>query len=214
MSAATLPRVATVGPLRRGLLVVLVASLVGLLGVSSWSFVWPSPGISREVTLGRVSDFVPGTVASFTVSPDGVQRLSAAGDYGARPPDHPGEGRSVVHLVRLPDGQLQAFSGADAIFGWTIVWYPLAHTPEVDDESAEVGRFAEPRRGSLWNIEGQRVFGPAPVALTPLDVEVLADDTVILDATPMYDGALNPRCLIETPSRSSSEGTLHVICDS
>lgn len=188
MSAATVPRSATVGPLRRGLLALLTFGLVAMLVASAWAFAWPSPDVPREVALGQLSEFEPGTVASFTVTSDGVRRLSAAGGYGARPSDYPIDGRNIVHVARLEDGQVRAFSGADIFEARTIVWFPLARTPEVDDESAEPGRFSEPRRGGSWDIEGRWLFGPGPPRLEEFAVATLADGTVIVDVSPILDG--------------------------
>ena len=159
-----------------------------MLGGAAWSFAWPSPGISREVVVGNIAEYAPQTVHSFVVGPEGIRELSMAGDYGARPRDYPTDGRYIVHVTRLEGGRFRAFSGADIFEASTIVWYPLARTPEVDDESAVPGRFAEPRRGGFWDLEGQRVFGPGLPRLEELAVTTLADGTVIVDIGPILDG--------------------------
>jgi hypothetical protein len=187
VSAAALPRRPTVGLRRRWLLAAAALLLVAVVAVSAWSFAWPSPTLPRELVLGQIDDFQSGTVTSYVVTPAGVRELSLAGDYGRRPQDYPLDGRSILHLARLPGGQLRAFIGEDRNFGWTVVWYPLADSYWDRNDVSPAGRFAEPRRGPFWDIEGHRIFGPAPGDLQPLEPRVLADGTVVVDVGPILE---------------------------
>ena len=187
MSAASLPRPRVVGLRRRWLLGIAAAGLLATLAVAGWSFAWPAPAAPHEIALGQLEDFEPGGVTSYVVTSGGARELSLAGDYSPRPRDYPIEGQSVVHLVRLEDGQVLAFSGEDAAFGWTIVWYPLARDYWRGDQVSTPGRFAEPHGGAHWDIEGRLIFGPAPGDLRPIDALVLADGTVVVDVTSVLE---------------------------
>jgi hypothetical protein len=190
VSAAALPRRPTVGLRRRWLLAVATLALFATIAVAAWSFAWPSPTLPRELVLGQIDDFQPGTVTSFVVTPEGVRELSLAGDYGPRPQDYPTDGRNIVHVARLDDGQLRAFSGADVLEARTIVWYPLARNYWRRDDTSAPGRFAEPRRGPFWNIQGQRVFGPGPDELQEFEITTRADGAVVVDISPILDDEL------------------------
>lgn len=163
---------------QRWLLGVVLAALVGVMAVATWTLVWPSALARGEVAVGYASDFAPGTVTSYMAASEGLRELSRAGDRGPRPSDYPTDGADVFHVVRLPNGELMVLAAADQYFGWTVVWYPLSTTKEVGPYT---GVFREPRRSSVWTIDGTKVFGPGQRTLDRYDFHIRADGVLVVE---------------------------------
>jgi nitrite reductase/ring-hydroxylating ferredoxin subunit len=73
----------------------------------------------------------------------------------------------VVHIVRLPDGQFLALSAKDPMGGCTDPW-----SPQESD-------FRNPCHGSVYNIRGEVIAGPAVQGLDHFAVRVSAKDKAI-----------------------------------
>src|SRR5690606_20127127 len=102
--------------MRRALFVLAGASALGVMGLLLAGFMWPD--VKREVNLGAVEAFAPGTVTSYYIPPaDGSLRQLEPGEIveSGCPNFATGEWRglagTVIHLVRLGDGELRALSG-------------------------------------------------------------------------------------------------------
>ncbi len=169
---------------QRWLLGVVLAALVGVMAVATWSFVWPSAVARGEFMLGQADGFAPGTVTSYAVKDDRL-RLLPAGNYGEWPSGYPADGRQVFHVVRLPDGELRVLSAEDQYFGWTVIWYPLFEPRWLGEYR---GVFAEPRRGSVWTVDGSYVWGPVPRGLDLYEFRIRGDGVLVVDVTSALEG--------------------------
>ncbi len=177
---------------QRWLLGAALAALLAVMVVGVATLAWPSAMARGEIAIAPASDFAPGTVTSYAATEHGLRLLSQAGAYGARPSDHPSDGRQVVHVVRLPDGDLRVFVGADHHFGWTVVWYPLDDLRVIGDYR---GLFRDPRRGSAWTVDGVHVFGPAQRGLDMFDFRVRGDGVLVVDLSELREGVARSRVL-------------------
>lgn len=172
------------GTRRRWLLAAGFVAVLGAFSLGAAAFAWPGAAARGEYAIGPVDSFAPGTVTTYLLK-DGELRVLAPGeDYGPKPSSYPIEGNDIVHVVRLPDGELAVFSGASAFRDQTVVWFPLANPYD----QGYVGLFAEPRRGTLWTIDGTRVFGPAPRGLDRPAFNVRADGVLVVDLANVSDG--------------------------
>lgn len=162
MSAAVIPNGRSRGQLvQRWLLGVVLAALVGVMAVATWTFVWPSDSARGSYALGPVSDFAPGSVTAYVVDEDGQLEVvdDLARRFGLTANGGATGGRTLVYLVRFPDGDVRVFSGASTHLGRVVVWMPMA-TTFLSDEY--VGFFVEPAHSEQWAIDGTRIFGPPP----------------------------------------------------
>lgn len=159
----------------------LLASLValGTIGTLLIGFVWPDRP-PTEFTLGRVEDFAPGDVASFYLPGDSDELRRLEPDEVVGPGcgwPSVAEWRSftgtVIHLVRLEDGRFVALSGRSAHLGEMVTW---STDRNFDGRS---GWFYEPCHGDTYDVDGTRVFGPAPRGLYHFRVEVRSGRVVV-----------------------------------
>jgi hypothetical protein len=170
------------------------AVVLGVFVAGGAVFAWPTGiGAGREVVVGRVTDFEPGTVTSFAVTPRKIRELSVGGYPVLRSGDDPTGGEVVVYVVRLENGELIAFSGEATPWRRMIVWNPHANDPPNrvrpgEEPTPGSGHFSEPSRGALWNIDGVRVRGPAPRDLDRYELRVSGDGTVIVDTRSFIEG--------------------------
>jgi hypothetical protein len=140
-------------------LVVTIASLV--------SFVLPDgapPARGTMLKVGYVEDFALGTVTTLMVDFDASLDPTLAG-------------RHPVHMSRSEDGSLLAILGrepwgAPGGFGCAVPWRGNFSFDGIE------GWFRDPCRGSTFDRQGLRVFGPAPRHLDLLEVTVAPDGAV------------------------------------
>ena len=184
MGAAAVPRHAPTGLRRRWLLAAVFVALLGVFSLSVAAFAWPGASARGEYAIGSVDSFAPGTVTTYLLSAGELRLLPPGDGYGPKPSGYPIDGSDVAHVVRLPDGQLLVFSGASSFRDQTVVWFPLANPYGL----GYVGLFAEPRRGTLWTIDGTRIFGPAPRGLDRPAFHVRADGVLVVDLANVSDG--------------------------
>lgn len=173
--------------MRRALLALAGASALGVTALLLAGFFWPD--VDREVDLGRVESFAPGTVTSFyrPVDGDGF-RLLAPGETventctihnWSYPQRLSG---TVIHVVRLEDGEFRGLSGRSPHLGEMVPWRPDSLWEGV------VGWFREPCHGDTYALDGTRVFGPAPRDLDRFDLRI-DDGHVVVDVTAVTEGA-------------------------
>lgn len=152
MTAATTPDGTSRAQLvQRWLLGVVLAVLLGVMAVAAWSFVWPTAGGLGPYAFAPVSSFELGSVTSYQVTEDGG--LSLVGDLSAWR-----RGKGLVWVVRFPDGDFRAFSGASTHLGGVVVW----QTEGQGRWDQYIGVFVEPGHSERWAMDGTRLFGPAP----------------------------------------------------
>lgn len=158
-----------------------VVALATVLAISTWSFV--SPTVAREYRLAPASDFAPGTVTSFVHEGDRLTPFTRAspspawGWSGTVPPIG-----DLVHVVRLPDGQLLVLSGVSSHRGQTVLWFPDG-TVEVADLR---GLFGDDF--SWWTVDGARLYGPAPRDLPRYRFTVDDGGVLVVDLSGVVEG--------------------------
>lgn len=107
----------------------------------------------RWIEAGSAEDFPPNTITSFPLGP--VDPPAAA----------------LVHIVRRGDGGLTVIAGRDPM-GCSVPWRPHFRFDGTE------GWFRDPCRGSTYDAEGRRVFGPSPRDLDRLAFEVAPSGTL------------------------------------
>jgi len=151
MIAVTTPKDRLRGQLvQRWLFGVVLAALLLVSAVALVGFVWPED--ERPASLGLVDDYAVGSVTFFFLVDDAL--IAPHLHVSRADPD----GR--VFLVRLESGELRAFVARETLYGGPIVWDPRQ------------GKFLDPSRGSLYEIDGNVRRGPATRALDEYRVEV------------------------------------------
>ncbi len=176
--------------MRSALLALMGAAALGVVALLLVGFVWPD--VDREVDLGRVESFAPGSVTSFYVLPGRTEfRMLAPGEVvGYSCNRSSGEWQrlagEVIHLVRFEDGDFRALSGRSPHLGEMVPWRP--------DFSWEgtFGWFREPCHGDTYAMDGMRVFGPAPRDLDRFDIRI-EDGVVWVDVTAVTRGVRPPQ---------------------
>ena len=171
---------------RRWLLGVAFVALLGVFVAGGAAFAWPGVPARGEYAIGHVDLFAPGTVTTYLLRDGEVRLMPPGGDSGPKPSSYPIEGNDIVHVVRLPDGELLVFSGASAFRDQTVVWFSVADSSH--HPGRYIGLFREPRLGTMWTIDGTRIFGPAPRGLDRVAFRVRADGVLIVDLAQVSDG--------------------------
>ena len=111
-------------------------------------FAWPwSVYEDRLVYAGRVEQSPAGTVTSF----------AAVSGF---------DGSPGFHIVRLDDGELLALLDRPPHLG-----YPVPYRPDFVF-GGRTGWFRSPLHGEIFDMSGQRVYGPSPRGLDRLTGEV------------------------------------------
>jgi Rieske Fe-S protein len=129
---------------------------------------------SDDATSGPSDIFDAGLAESYdratiTTFADGARvattHLESAGDTALG-------GELVFHLLRLETGEFVAVHARDPHSDCWTVWDPGANPPGVEATDRTYGWFRDPCHGAVYNIEGARVFGPAPHGLDRHPAEV------------------------------------------
>ena len=163
MSATAIPQRASRGQLaQRWLLGAVLATLLGVMVLATWTFAWPSAADRGAYAIAPVDDFELGSVTSYLITEQGA--LQRVEDIAARFAIFPNvrgnrSGRALVYVVRFPDGDFRVFSGASTHLGQVVLWEGEGPTWLTD---RYVGVFIEPAHSEQWTIDGVRLFGPAP----------------------------------------------------
>lgn len=155
----------------------LVLAGVGLL-LMTVAFLWPSE--EREVDVGHIDRFEPGTVTSFRIVDSRAVPMGelTTGRVGLR---------GGVHIVRFDGGEVRAFSWRCTRLGHAVRWIPDFDEPWWDAPGE--GVFRSSMCGSTWSMDGQAVFGPAPRALDGFGVTVTDQGRVVVDLGRVIEGA-------------------------
>ncbi len=172
--------------MRRARLALAGGSALGVVVLLLAGFVWPD--VDREVDLGRVEAFAPGSVTSFyrPVGGEGF-RLLAPGETventctrynGAYPQRLSG---TVIHVVRLGDGEIRAFSGRSPHLWDMVPWLPDF------SYNGSLGWFREPCHAETFAMDGTRVYGPTPRDLDRFALRI-EDGRVFVDVTDVTEG--------------------------
>ncbi len=146
---------------QRWLLGAVVAALVGVMVLATWAFVWPSDAARGSYALGPMSNIAPGSVTAYLINEEGELELvgDVARRFGLTADGGTAGGRSLLYVVRFPDGELRVFSGASTHLGRVVVWIPERSLWGTGDH---VGLFVELSHSEQWTIDGTRIFGPPP----------------------------------------------------
>ena len=80
-----------------------------------------------------------------------------------------------MHVVRLPNGELQVLSGVSPHRGQTVLWFPDA----VSEVSPSRGLFGDSLSWGL--VDGTQFFGPAPRDLPRYRFEIDGDGVLVID---------------------------------
>ena len=135
-----------------------VVVVVALLAVFI-AFAWPTTGIGNPTTrinAGAVSRFQVGTPVQF---PEGK-----------------------FWLVKQEDGSFIALSWKSTHRGCTVHWRENFVFTDPKDGQSKRGWFRDPCSGATWDVNGLRVFGPAPRDLDRFPVEVVRGKVYVLVA--------------------------------
>ena len=173
----------------RSLITFTALALAGLgLLLMTVAFLWPPQ--DRQVDLGHIDRFAPGTVTSFRIVEGRAYRLEDV-------PHDRVQLRSGVHVVRLHDGEVRAFSWRCTRLGWAVAWLP--EPDGIPDASPDEGIFRSRQCGSTWSMDGHVIFGPAPRGLDGFEVTVTDRGRVVIDLGRVIEG--------ERRSRSTGDAT-------
>jgi hypothetical protein len=178
-----------------------LALLGAVLAVGAWRFF--SPSVVHEYGLAPASDFAPGTVTSYIRGDGGLARFwvpspdPAWGWSGTVPVPS-----DLVHVVRLPDGELLVLSGVSPHRRQPVLWFPTA-TAEVGESR---GLFGDDF--SWWLVDGTRMFGPAPRDLPRYRWHIDGNGVLVIDLGEPIEGEWLPGSRREapTPYDVTSEG--------
>lgn len=163
-------------PEGRSLVTLAALALAGLgLLLMTVAFLWPS--VARDVDVGHIDRFEPGTVTSFHIV-DGRARVM--GD----PPRQRVQPRDGVHVVRLDDGEIQVFSWASTHLGRPVEWQP----ERTSYDGGHRGLFVDLGTGGMWAMDGTIVFGPPPRSLDRFPVRVTERGRVVIDLERIIEG--------------------------
>jgi Rieske Fe-S protein len=163
------------------LLALVVAGL--LLVMMALVFLWPGDR-SEWVDVGRADSFAPGTVTSFRIVEGRANLVTSV-------PDQQVPHGYGVHIVRLEDGELRAFSWSSTHLGWAVEWTHEIEVPPELVEDGTVGLFRD--RFSHWTIDGRPLFGPAPRGLDRYVLEVTDQNRVVIEISRVLQGERPPR---------------------
>jgi len=137
---------------------VLASIVAGVVGVIVFlaSFAWPEIGVGdphATIQAGKVTDYAINEPAFFQ------------------------DGR--FWLVRQMDDSFVVYSAADSFRGCTVLW--RADFPFVDprDGVRKEGWFRDPCHGSVYDLQGIKVFGPSPRDLDRFQVEVVGSQIIV-----------------------------------
>lgn len=166
--AASLDR----GQARISVLVVAVVLLTGVVSIVAFvAFAWPSRDLGDEFArfyVGEVDDFMVGAPVNFLSETDG---------------------RSFW-LVKGEDGSFSALIDREPR-GCRLPWREDFEFPDTRDGITKAGWFRDPCRGSTYDVNGIRVFGPAcrnmdefPVKLEGMSVYVRANLNGFIQGAP------------------------------
>ena len=156
-------------------------ALGAVIAVSAWQFI--APGVDHEYGLALASDFAPGTVSSYVRDGNRLARFTTQS-----PSPHYGWFGSVsipddlVHVVRLPDGELLVLSGVSPHRGQPVLWFATA-TAEVGEAR---GLFGDDF--SWWLVDGTRMFGPAPRDLPRYRWHIDGNGVLVIDVGETIEG--------------------------
>ena len=123
---------------RRGRRLVWLGLLAGasFLAAALVVFLWPRPnGPPTHFSLGSVDEYDVGSITTV-----------ANGKF---------------HLVRVSENQFVALSWREPGHGCTAPWRPTFAWPDPETGLVTTGWFRDPCRGSTFDKDGTRVFGPA-----------------------------------------------------
>ncbi len=178
---------------RRVLVAVGLCAMLAVAAVVLVTFIWPDGRMrSRELDVGAVEDFAPGTVTSIAPTEDDGSPVTARLPAVLMNPQSQGEAIVRINIARLADGTVLAFVGRDPRNGCALPWRPLFRFEQRE------GWFRDPCHGSTYDIEGRRVFGPSfrdldqfPVRVDGGRVRVNIDEA-IAGRTYRRDGSQTP----------------------
>jgi Rieske Fe-S protein len=125
-----------------------VTLIIAFLAVLA-AFAWPQQEIGnplRRLYVGTVDQFQVGQPVTF---PEGK-----------------------FHLVKQPDGSFVALFWKSTGLGCSVPWRESFLFIDPRDGVSKAGWFRDPCHGSTWDVNGVRVFGPAPRDLDRFPVEV------------------------------------------
>lgn len=186
MSAVVVEAPRTRIPLRLFAFFAAVLLAAAVFATSAWSFI--APDISHEVRIGPGSSFKPGSVTSFVYDGERLTAFNRPAPPAAWgwPVAYPLPDGELVHVVRLPDGDLRVLSGVSPHRGQQVVWFP--------DGEIEVGNV----RGvfgddfSWWLVDGTQVFGPAPRDLPTYPYRIDDSGALVIDLSEPIEGEWLP----------------------
>lgn len=117
------------------------------------------------------------------------------------------EGQLGGWVVRQPDGSLWAFSAASPHQGQPVglvgpgnpLYESFGTTRSFDGPA-----FFRDTIGSIWQLDGTRLFGPAPRGLDRFDISSVEGDWVTVDLGTLHLGACSPQVHFHGPPPCSS----------
>jgi Rieske Fe-S protein len=155
----------------RPVLIVVAAVLVALsAAVVAIAFAWPSnpPQPSYEwVNVGRLDDYAVNEPVAITKHRFWLVHLDGSGVPHEMP-----VGPTIIRSSSFEE--VIALSRRSTHLGCAVSWradFPF---------NGQVGFFRDPCSGSVWNVAGQRIFGPAPRNLDHYPV-VVRDGEILVD---------------------------------
>ena len=119
------------------------------------------------------------------------------------------EGQLSGWVVRQPDGSLLAFSAASPHRGQPVDLV-RSGTPRYESfattHSFDAPAFFIDTIGSIWQLDGTRLLGPAPRGLDRFEISAVEGDWVTVDLGTLRLGACSPQVTFHgTPQCSSME---------
>lgn len=170
--------------MRRALLALAGASVLGVTALLLAGFVWPEGYPPDFVNLGRAQDYAPGSVTMFTDLVDFTERRwDVPVSMQTRMELNGSEREVVIALARYEDVTSGALLARDPRNGCRMPWRPQFSF------DGTLGWFRDPCHGSTYDRHGQRVFGPSPRNMDYFDVEVDEAGDVIVDLRTLHEGA-------------------------
>lgn len=155
---------------RRVLVAIGLCAMLAVAAVVLAAFIWPDGRMgsraSRELDVGAVEGFAPGTVTFIAPIGDDGSPITARLPAVLMDPSSQGEATVRINIARLADGTVLAFVGRDPRNGCTLPWRPTFRFEQRE------GWFRDPCHGSTYDVEGRRVFGPSSRDLDRFPVRV------------------------------------------